>query len=155
MFFGRKYELNIIKDAIASNRAELGIVYGRRRIGKSSLLMKAMSRDIRNELTEVKGFSKRNIGYMIRFAREYDSHAILQQPVAKLAPDTLSANLPQPVVQLSVHKNSENLQQLVAKIPWGHHILLMEKIKDLPARLMVHASDYRTGMEPECAEADD
>ena len=44
MFFGRKYELSIIKDAIASNRAELGIVYGRRRIGKSSLLMKAVSR---------------------------------------------------------------------------------------------------------------
>jgi len=36
MFFGRKYELSIIKDAIASNRAELGIIYGRRRIGKSS-----------------------------------------------------------------------------------------------------------------------
>ena len=44
-----------------------------------------LSRDIRNELPEVKGFSERNIGYMIRFAREYDSHAILQQPVAKLA----------------------------------------------------------------------
>ena len=32
------------EEAIASNRAELGIVYGRRRIGKSSLLMKAVSR---------------------------------------------------------------------------------------------------------------
>ena len=28
MFFGRKYELSTIKGAIASNRAELGIVYG-------------------------------------------------------------------------------------------------------------------------------
>jgi len=44
MFFGRKYELSIIKDAIASKRAELGIVYGRRRIGKSSLLMKALKK---------------------------------------------------------------------------------------------------------------
>jgi predicted nuclease of restriction endonuclease-like (RecB) superfamily len=94
-----------------------------------------LSRDIRNELPEVKGFSERNIGYMIRFAREYDSHAILQQPVAKLASDTPSTILPQLVAQLPVHKDSENLQQLVAKIPWGHHILLMEKVKDLPARL--------------------
>jgi len=102
--------------------------------GWGTKIIPQLSRDIRNELPKVKGFSERNIGYMIRFAREYDSHAILQQPVAKLAPDTPSTNLPQPVVQLPVHKDSENLQQLVAKIPWGHHILPMEKVKDLPAR---------------------
>jgi len=44
MFYGRKYELNLIKDAIASSRAELGIVYGRRRIGKSTLLSRAGTR---------------------------------------------------------------------------------------------------------------
>ena len=44
MFYGREYELNIIKSAIASNRAELGIVYGRRRVGKSTLLEKARRR---------------------------------------------------------------------------------------------------------------
>ena len=40
MFVGRENELKTIQEAIASNRAELGIVYGRRRIGKSSLLMR-------------------------------------------------------------------------------------------------------------------
>ncbi len=44
MFIGRKYELRMIKNAITSSRAELGIVYGRRRIGKSSLLMEVGSR---------------------------------------------------------------------------------------------------------------
>ena len=44
MFYGRKYELDIIESAIASNRAELGIVYGRRRIGKSTLLSKLRTR---------------------------------------------------------------------------------------------------------------
>ncbi|MBA3053183.1 hypothetical protein KKF70_03345 [bacterium] len=43
-----------------------------------------LSKDIRNELSEVKGFSERNIGYMIRFAKEYGNPAILQQPVAKI-----------------------------------------------------------------------
>jgi len=43
MFYGRTYELTIIKKAIASKRAELGIVYGKRRIGKSSLLLKRIS----------------------------------------------------------------------------------------------------------------
>lgn len=41
MFYGREYELGTIKHAIASNRAELGIVYGRRRVGKSALLLQA------------------------------------------------------------------------------------------------------------------
>ena len=41
MFIGRKAELKIIQEAIHSTRAELGIIYGRRRVGKSSLLEKA------------------------------------------------------------------------------------------------------------------
>jgi len=34
-------------------------------------IIPGLARDIRNELPEVKGFSKRNIGYMIQFFREY------------------------------------------------------------------------------------
>jgi predicted nuclease of restriction endonuclease-like (RecB) superfamily len=95
-----------------------------------------LSRDIRNELPEVKGFSERNIGRMIAFYRQYpDLKVILPQPVAKSASDIPSTDLPQPVAQFPARERSENLHQLVAKIPWGHHILLMEKIKDLPVRL--------------------
>ncbi|MBT6338431.1 MAG: hypothetical protein HOJ48_03945 [Desulfobacula sp.] len=43
-----------------------------------------LAKDIRNELTEVKGFSERNIGYMVRFFREYGEPPTLQQAVAKL-----------------------------------------------------------------------
>lgn len=32
------------------------------------------------------------------------------------------------------YKSDENWQQLVAKLPWGHNILLMEKIKDINIR---------------------
>ena len=32
------------------------------------------------------------------------------------------------------YKSNENWQQLVAKLPWGHNILLMEKIKDKNVR---------------------
>jgi AAA+ ATPase superfamily predicted ATPase len=41
MFFGRKQELALIRKAISSNRADLIILYGRRRIGKSTLLSQA------------------------------------------------------------------------------------------------------------------
>ena len=43
-----------------------------------------LSADLKNELPEIKGFSERNIGYMIRFARKYGASPILQQAVAKL-----------------------------------------------------------------------
>jgi predicted nuclease of restriction endonuclease-like (RecB) superfamily len=88
-----------------------------------------LSKDIRNELPELKGFSERNIGYMIRFAREYDGSVILQQAVAKLEPalDT--------VIRTDQNPCPRIVQDLLAQIPWGHNILLMEKFKDLPIRL--------------------
>lgn len=87
--------------------------------GWGTKVIPQLSRDIRNELPEIKGFSERNLKRMIAFYREYP---------------LLSAKVPQAVAQLPAIDSSENLQQLVEKIPWGHHILLMEKIKDLPAR---------------------
>ncbi|HKL85769.1 MAG TPA: PDDEXK nuclease domain-containing protein [Treponemataceae bacterium] len=78
--------------------------------GWGSGVIPRLAKDIHNELPELKGFSERNIGYMIRFAREYD-FAILQQAVAKL-PD----------------------QAFLFRLPWGHHILLIEKIKDVSVR---------------------
>lgn len=93
--------------------------------------------DLKNEMPEVKGFSERNIGRMIAFYREYSgSSIILPQPVAKL--DEASGRtekMPQSVAQTVESVEPAILQQLVAKIPWGHNILLMEKIKDLPTRL--------------------
>ena len=44
-----------------------------------------LAKDIQNELPEIKGFSKRNIGRMIAFFKEYPKlDTILPQPVAKL-----------------------------------------------------------------------
>ena len=101
-----------------------------------------LAKDIRNDLPEVKGFSERNIGYMIRFAREYGASPILQQAVAELESSPKGKQIvaqmmgvekgPQAVAQIGHH---EILQQLVAQIPWGHNILLMEKVKDLSSRL--------------------
>ena len=38
MFIGRKNELKLIEDAYRSEKDELVVLYGRRRIGKSSLI---------------------------------------------------------------------------------------------------------------------
>jgi len=89
-----------------------------------------LARDIRNELPEVKGFSERNIGRMIAFYRTYSEDTeFLPQPVAKIE---TPEKVPQPVAQMDFRAI---LQRLAAKIPWGHNILLLEKVKDLSARL--------------------
>jgi len=95
-----------------------------------------LARDIRNELPEVKGFSERNIGYMIRFFREYGEPTNLQQAVAKLpGASAKDGVLLQSSIKTGTLGNHLNLQQHVARISWGHNILLMEKVKDLPTRL--------------------
>jgi predicted nuclease of restriction endonuclease-like (RecB) superfamily len=102
-----------------------------------------LAKDIRNELPEVKGFSERNIGRMIAFYRNYaNCPPILPQAVAKLGSSsergqavalmTGKGKVPQPVAKIG---GPEILQRLVAQIPWGHNILLMEKVKNLPTRL--------------------
>ncbi|MCX6583460.1 MAG: PDDEXK nuclease domain-containing protein [Candidatus Aminicenantes bacterium] len=90
--------------------------------GWGSAVIPQLAKDIRNELPEQKGFSERNIGYMIRFAREYSINPILQQPVAKL-PDN----------------------HLLWKVPWGHHALLMEKIKDQSIRIWYMEQTIQNG----------
>ena len=94
-----------------------------------------LAADLKNELPKIKGFSERNINRMLAFFREYPAKSFLPQPVAKLNESKdISKKMPQPAAQLPDKDNFTNLQQLVAKIPWGHNILLIEKVKDLSSR---------------------
>jgi predicted nuclease of restriction endonuclease-like (RecB) superfamily len=89
-----------------------------------------LAQDLKNELPEIKGFSTRNIDRMIQFHREYPHpSAISPQVVAKLERSSLS---PQPVAKLpqAVAKVVEPDDSVLWSIPWGHHSLLMEKVKD-------------------------
>lgn len=81
--------------------------------GWAASVIPKLSKDLKNELPEVSGFSERNLGRMIAFYRAY-THS--------------DSNLPQAVANL------ENADLLLS-IPWGHHALLMEKIKDPTIRL--------------------
>lgn len=118
------------------------------REGWGAAVISRLARDIANAMPEVKGFSERNIGYMIRFAREYGPRPMVQQPAAQLDPAQL---VPQPAA-LSDRTSREVgaqppqtqpaeadplsiLQQLVAKLPWGHNVTLLDKAKDASVRL--------------------
>ncbi|RYY24721.1 MAG: DUF1016 domain-containing protein [Sphingobacteriaceae bacterium] len=98
------------KAAVAVNTELVGMYHD---IGKMILLRQQnegwgnaviprIAGDIKNELSELKGFSERNLGYMVQFAKAYPNESILQQPVAKL--------------------------------PWGHNIVLLQSVKDAETR---------------------
>lgn len=70
--------------------------------GWSAGVIPQLSKDLKTEFPNLKGYSERNLGRMLAFYREYPNNTILPQAVAKL--------------------------------PWGHNILLIEKIKDQKIR---------------------
>jgi len=74
---------------------------------------------------------------MTQFFLEYQSlYSIGPQAVAQLqtADYKEDINMPQAVAQLEETERS-NLQQRVAQLPWGHNILLIQKVKNLKERL--------------------
>ncbi len=108
--------------------------------GWGSAVIPRLSKDIRNELSEVKGFSERNIKRMLQFYREYPD---LPNPDGNFVPQ-LAAQIPAKGSELSIVPQAaaqlENLSdqsipaQLALGIPWFHHVILIEKIKELKVR---------------------
>lgn len=81
--------------------------------GWSAKVIPKLAIDLKNDLSNMKGFSERNLGRMLAFYREYRLSPILPQPVAK---------------------SDSTTEQLIYQIPWGHHIMLIEKIKNIDTR---------------------
>lgn len=100
---------------------QIGDLIARRQTqeGWGTAVVPRLASDLRKEFPTIKGFSERNLGYMIRFAKEYGSPSILQQAAAKLTPSSEPKAI---------------LQQAAAKLPWFHHVLLLEKVKDSSTR---------------------
>ena len=127
--------------------------------GWGASVIAKLSKDLKSEMPELRGFSERNLKNMLRFANEYsfvqsttaqmntveilevikmqlptaqlkhDANSILQLPTAKLQSFEMQQNT---IVQPSAAQL--NKFQLLTLIPWTHNILLIEKIKDLETR---------------------
>jgi predicted nuclease of restriction endonuclease-like (RecB) superfamily len=108
------------------------------REGWGAAVIPRLAAELKNELPELKGFSERNIKRMLAFHREYPDPSVI--PQANLAGVQASEKVPQPVAQIrSRSKVPQAVAQLPASLlwllPWAHHVILMEKAKDLPTRL--------------------
>jgi predicted nuclease of restriction endonuclease-like (RecB) superfamily len=91
--------------------------------GWGSGVIPKLALDLVNTFPEEKGFSERNIKRMLSFYREYRDLAFVPQAAAQIE---RASKVPQAVAQMS--------PTMLYSIPWGHHMVLMEKIKDLRSR---------------------
>jgi len=100
-----------LKAAVAVNRElivlywEIGSAVGKKQQeeGWGAKTVEKLANDLKSSFPDMKGFSIRNIRFMVQFAREYD--------------------------------NCEIVKQLVSQIPWGHNILLLQKLEAIEERL--------------------
>lgn len=98
---------------------------------------KQLSNDLRNEFPEIKGFSSSNLRFFEVFYQFYSQEVInLQQVVREFKIDD-NSNLQQVAGEFKNEEN-QNRQQLVGEfpqklflIPWGHHIQIFTKCKNV------------------------
>jgi predicted nuclease of restriction endonuclease-like (RecB) superfamily len=106
------------------------IVEKQQTLGWGESVVEMVSADLRQAFPGMSGFSSRNVWYMRRFFEVYGAPDFLQQVAADLRkmPKNLP-NWPQPAAEIEGGtKTAEFLLQLVAEIPWGHNLLILNKI---------------------------
>lgn len=126
-----------------------GIVEKQKALGWGESVVEIVATDLRTAFPDVKGFSARSVWEMKRLYEAYSAPEVLSQALRELGKSTARPILQQLVAESgkseaapskagkkSVPENvSKILQQLVAEIPWGHHLLILNKIATPAARL--------------------
>lgn len=120
-----------------------------KKAGWGAAVIPRLAADLHAEFPDMAGFSERNFGRMVAFYREYPGlFAILPQPAAKLSEAanespsaahvpgaTATPIVPQAAAKLDLGAETPTrVQQLAAQIPWFHHVILLEKVKDRATR---------------------
>jgi predicted nuclease of restriction endonuclease-like (RecB) superfamily len=97
--------------------------------GWGTKVIAKLATDLRAEFPEMKGFSERNFKYMRAFAEAYPS--FVQQAAAQM--------------QSKENQHFIIVQQLAAQLGWGHHQLLLDKIKSPEERVFYIRKTVQNG----------
>ena len=149
-----------ISAARAANREHIllcwdlgrGIVEKQQALGWGKSVVERLSTDLQAEFPGAKGFSANNLWLMRQFYTEYKASASNTSEVpiaAHPGADFLEASdLEQPVQDPSDRDLShsgtglaanpsleQHVQDILAPVPWGHHVEILKKVKAAPKRL--------------------
>lgn len=107
-------------------------------LGWGDSIVETLAQDLQRAFPDMRGFAPRSLWNMRRFFLAYSSPEILPQLVAEFSA-TGRKHLPQPVAEKnrgkSKHPPLDSLRLMVANIPWGHHLLILDKVSVPVARL--------------------
>ena len=124
-----------------------GIVEKQKMAGWGDAVVERLAADLRAEFRDMRGFSARNVWDMRRFFDAYGTGDFLRQAVAEL-----KAKAGPPAIRRrenadsdARHGNDAFLRQLVAEIPWGHHLLICNRQSDPAVRLYYLRATARLG----------
>jgi len=122
-----------------------GIVEKQQTLGWGESVVEIVAADLRAQFPGITGFSARSVWDMRRFYLAYSAPDSLSQVNRDGSPSGKKAILRQPVAELKKtaghgkfnvsHQPLEFLRQLVAEIPWGHNLQILNKISEPTARL--------------------
>lgn len=82
-----------------------------------------LSKDLKSEFPDMKGFSSDNLRYTKLFYTFYQDHTIPEQVVRELYKSNSQLVIDNEQAVLQMNRNIFN-------IPWGHHIVILQKIKN-------------------------
>ena len=102
------------------------IAHRQQDVGWGRGVVERLSKDLRAEFPEMKGFSLSSLWRMRAFCLAYQN---LPQSVRQIDVATTDEKLAQPVRVL------DQPPEPLLEIPWGHNVVLFEKVKDLGQRL--------------------
>jgi predicted nuclease of restriction endonuclease-like (RecB) superfamily len=108
----------------------LQILKAQSKQGWGAKVIEQLSKDLKSEFPEVKGFSPRNLKYMRKFAQEYPDKAIVQQVAAQLPwfhIVTIMDRIPTKENQIFYLQNT-------AKFGWSRSVLTMQIESNLHVR---------------------
>jgi predicted nuclease of restriction endonuclease-like (RecB) superfamily len=104
--------------------------------GKS--IVEKLSNDLQHQIGKGVSWSPRNLWFMRQLVTEYSN---LKQIGSELN-ITNNLNLKQPDSDLK-NEDSLDIRQLVSKVPWMHNVLILQKVKDINARIYYLQSTLR------------
>ncbi|MFV1995703.1 MAG: YhcG family protein [Verrucomicrobiales bacterium] len=123
-----------------------GIVEKQAEHGWGASVIDQLSDDLRTAFPDSKGFSSRNLRSARQVFLAYSDAEIWLRAVAKLGERSVDGEFwLRPVAKLTRDNVIGFLQQLVAGVPWGHNLLIINKTEDPDARLYYLGAAARFG----------
>jgi predicted nuclease of restriction endonuclease-like (RecB) superfamily len=113
-----------------------GIVEKQQEFGWGAAVIDQLSKDLKSAFPQSKGFSSRNLRDMKRTFLSYSDTQIWRPLVAKFAPSGKDNEIwRHSVAKLEDQEILKQLRETVSTIPWGHNLLILNKLSDPSARI--------------------